>query len=235
MSITKKNVTNENWFRDLFINEAKPALERHSGTGGEEGFIDVTELPTEGIDQDKVYRLNETVEQDLFGLRVALSKDMATMVGLSHTVLTMEEYCNLEASMGPGGSDAMKVIYGEYVVDSLPDNPEMTYADSAGGVAHFHYYITNNENSDVYMYPQSAGKWMTVSEATGFPYGGVIYDESEIVEPSGYVTPYYIVKSKVSTTATHYGIPNEEGTKKVYVYTSEAGWREYGPIATTET
>lgn len=27
------NINDENWFRKLFINEAKPALKRHSGSG----------------------------------------------------------------------------------------------------------------------------------------------------------------------------------------------------------
>lgn len=44
----------------LFINEAKPALERHSSSGGgpgSSGIITVTELPTENIQTGSFYRL----------------------------------------------------------------------------------------------------------------------------------------------------------------------------------
>ena len=60
-------MSKENYLKDLFIDEAKPALQRHSGGGGGSGSGDLIEcesLPTEGVQADKIYRArwSETVE-----------------------------------------------------------------------------------------------------------------------------------------------------------------------------
>lgn len=41
------NITEANWFQKLFINEAKPALKRHSGSGGSSGGATITTITTE--------------------------------------------------------------------------------------------------------------------------------------------------------------------------------------------
>lgn len=51
------------YLKDLFINEAKPALKRHSGGGGGSGssdLIDCETFPTENVEEGKIYRRQYT-------------------------------------------------------------------------------------------------------------------------------------------------------------------------------
>ena len=53
------------YFNKMFIDEAKPALNRHSGGGGSSGnLVECEKLPTEGVSDDKIYRArwSETIE-----------------------------------------------------------------------------------------------------------------------------------------------------------------------------
>ena len=58
------SITDKNWLEKLFIKEAKAAKDYHNrgGSGGcgggGRGVTDVTELPTENVDGNAVYRVS---------------------------------------------------------------------------------------------------------------------------------------------------------------------------------
>lgn len=59
-------MSNENYLKELFIDEAKPALQRHSGGGGSSDLIECDSLPTSNIEEGKIYRARwtESFEQE---------------------------------------------------------------------------------------------------------------------------------------------------------------------------
>lgn len=198
------NITNENWLHKLFIDEAKPALERHSGTGGEEGFIDVTELPADGIDQDKVYRLIESTEPIC---------DIYIVSSLLGNGTYKEVQDRIYASEGRPNTVSVTI----YEVDEFPSNGEAMGA--VGDVITCPTYVKRSTGeAGVFV---TSDRFVFLTEATGgLQCKGIVSSISDTTEEG-----YYFVTSP-GGTSTHYGIPNEDGTKKVYEHTSEtiASW-----------
>lgn len=230
MSITKKNVTNENWFRNLFINEAKPALERHSGTGGEEGFIDVTELPTENIEQDKVYRLIEEAAGD---------KPTGWIVFTDEMFAQLQQMGLTEQSVSYADFLALQGVTDEYIYyeDDKSSLNEINIVWSTN--EHYVWYVCQDSTTGKYLEPVCffmGGNDANPYISSVFTFSNMLFGVSAdtenypevITDPSEATVKgtVYLLVDKVTNIT--YGIPNEADDKKIYEHTSASGWVELG-------
>ena len=107
---------------DTQLSPAVDALIAGYGSGGEGGFIDVTELPTEDINEDAVYRLTEEKELTLWlaaymeGAEFNMSlEDFFTMMGMNSTLTltVVETLPDIMTPTIPGDN-----IYNCYILES---------------------------------------------------------------------------------------------------------------------
>lgn len=159
-----------------------------AGGGGGAGIIDVTELPTENIDENAVYR----VTQDEAILWLAFSNG------------------NMEFNMP--FADFLKMDGGEaiiYLVDALPDVME-PLSDTV-----FPCYILESTGVAYVSQDGTSASAMPIGELMGGVNAGWIDSTDNIV-----LSPrptFYSIRSKSIT----YGIPNTNGDKEIYQHGTE--------------
>ena len=171
------------------------------GGGGGSGIIDVTELPTENIEQDKIYRVTKQNPSEVYWY-----------VRANGTTSTAEEMCDV--LMGAG--EYLKGIY--HVFDELPENtPENMDILNEFGTADWVNKTVNvavlKETGEMFIYKNGSG-WDSMSARTAsFGFGefkGLISSIDEITEDGQYT----IIGEP--TTEVSYGIP--DATKKICVF-----------------
>ena len=158
------------------VNDAMPFREYanaimgipQEGGGGGSGIIDVTELPTENIDENAVYRVTENVQ----------TKKTEVYILMSNVPVTFQEALNnLGASTVPN----------YYVVDELPS--EMLQSDIQT-LSALHFYILTSDGT-AYAYAPAEGGILTAGmlafQTMGYDKGFTenIYNETE---PGVYTT-----------------------------------------------
>ena len=168
-----------------------------SGTGGGDNtVIDVTELPTENVDETKIYRVSERTETDIW------------LAYLEGDTPVKTPFSKMYAKYG--------IVFNVpvYEVDTLPDVMEPTdqatmtypcYVIKSTGIA----YCSVDGTSAT-----------AASIGTGFSGsdGGYVGSPEEII-PSTTMT-FYTIKG---ASLTHYGIVND-GSKSVWERNSENEW-----------
>lgn len=168
-----------------------------SGGGGDNTVIDVESLPTENVDDSKIYRMTQEGKHTIW---VA-----GTVMGKEANMTFAEFYASL-------GSNVVVVTY---VVESLPDTMQpmdqstMTvpiYILESTGVA----YISTNGTSAGAI---TAGTMLRIAD------GGWVNSVAEI--PSSSAAIYIIRADKV----TIYGLPNTTGNKTFYEHDG-SNWDE---------
>ena len=182
-------------------------------------IIDVTEFPTSGIDQDKVYRLT-TAGESVTEIWNSVSPDIIESLGLSGILepLTRNDvYIKTLAALDGGD---VEVEYELHVVDTLPD----VGVPSVPGQS-FHVYVVNDESSEAFCFMDGSG-WVPGSALDFGSYLGTVDDMADVKEAPEYMAAYYILK-ETRAGSTSYGIPNEAGTKKIYEHDGD-GWIELG-------
>ena len=190
---------NKNWFDKLFIDEAKPAMNRHSGgSGGDSIVVDVDELPTENVDESKIYRVSSKLY--IGALELVLVDD---------TPITLTDILNNNAIRF---GDITSLDY--YIVDELPSTGNKSVESEDDGVFTTLYHIYIVRESGVPYVTFDGTQWVTGSDGiTLIPlgeYNGTITDISQATN-----TGYYTLIS-FSQSNTLYGISDEANNKTVY-------------------
>lgn len=181
------------------------------GGGGDSAVVDVDALPTEGIDQSKIYRVTKE------------ASEMASLI-YSDGQGTVDEYGNLmSAAFG------IPVQFQCIVVDTLPDASDAEYGYTIPDQEQVNVFYVIRDTWEVYYADGSTETLKPFAEFTGADISGVIADMSEATDAGVYLmyTP--------AESSTTYGIPNESGDKTVLVHTSEGGWVEMVAKDGTET
>lgn len=181
------------------------------------GLKDVTELPTENIEQDKVYRVTKETSKEVTEIWIVMNEPRYWTT-TNPINLHYIDCCN-------GQSPLTKTNI--HVVDSLPEVGEENHQwDDVSGTNVFNYYvIAGDPTSPAYFYN---GRWFSLSEydVCG-QYRGTVTDLAQIdISEEG----YYIVKRQVSEVTTVYGIPDEYNNKSTFEYMPECGWLELGNL-----
>lgn len=172
------------------------------------GIIDVTELPTENIEQDKIYRIVKDGESTA---QLILNAG-GGLVG---------EYMEI---MGPMMPFPMSLKY--IVVDALPSEADVEYgsADKENQIYRAVFYVIK-DTGRMYNAVESDDGTKTIApveDGIGIPFKGIINDVSEATE----IGCYTILN--LGESSTIYGIPDEADNKTVYEHTSATGWAELG-------
>lgn len=133
-----------------------------SSEGGGSGIIDVTELPTSGIDENAVYRVTESVQVE--------KTDIYLKTG--SIPVTFQQYL---ASLG------VSTVHNMYVVDELPSDMK---ASDAQTFSEIHCYILRSDGVAYYYIPALGGvitAGLFGFQATGYDKGFTenIYAETE--------------------------------------------------------
>lgn len=141
-----------------------------SGSGGGSGIIDVTELPTENIDENAVYRVNGYAMANVY---CCFGDTPSSILSFEETVKESNPYAT--------------VYY--FVVDTLPENPQITDFATFSVV---YVYINNNIP---YLYGNAGDGNMWLDLATALMGAGVslenkgfIENKNKIIEAGIYVT-----------------------------------------------
>lgn len=159
--------------------------------GGDKTVIDVPELPTERIEQDKIYR----VVKDTDG---SVEVYMATQP-------VDECFENFYKQMA-GIDMSVNVVY--YIVDTVPENPKA--ADMAGSNITMYLYILASTGEPYLSGP--AGTAITIPEMMGVGhYAGIVTSVDEMTDGMG----IYTIMTE-SGSSTIYGIPDEADNKTLY-------------------
>ena len=186
------------------VNDAMPFREyanaimgipQEGGSGGS-GIIDVTELPTENIDENAVYRVTETIQ----------TEKTEVYIKTGSTAVTIQQYL---ASLG------VPTVPNIYVVDELP--PDMLPTDVQTFSA-LHFYILKTDGI-AYVYVPAYGGVITVGllgfQAMGYDKGFTenIYEETEngvytTLEAFKEVVRYFIRENGEWKEITTYIHPN---------------------------
>ena len=195
----------ENWFNKLFIDEAKPALKRHSGSGGGggSGIIDCDSLPNSGIDNDSIYRVRE-IEEILPECEIYVTNGTGNIYDMNSF---MQESCG--------------VVVVKYK-DDLDRQDSVNVACA--------YVCLENEE----VYVPNGPEFIPLYTAYALPedsYVGFINDLSEL-DPD-LVSYGVLVKTNASTNAidrTHIGIPSSNTQIRVSTY-DNGKWKRAGTIS----
>lgn len=183
-------------------------------------IVDVTKLPTEGIEQDKIYRVAGG-DKDAYEVWFKLHPDELYMYpGLTNPVNMLD--LNKYSSCG-------KCVTSIHIVDSLPEVGEVDYYyDSVTDTTYNNVYFIAGDDTYVgywyYDYGYGDCGWSTIADSDLGPYLGTITDPSQI-DTTSENYGYYIINRKISTP-TVYGIPDEGDNKTVFEYKSEGGWKD---------
>lgn len=178
--------------------------------GGDNTVIDVESLPTENVDDSKIYRMTETLEP------VA---DIYVYDYDKNVYIPVREYCINYWEMPNNTS------FTYHVVDSLPE----TLIQSDDNICDYHVYI-HLETGESWVYIDWGDgaevmsfmyDWMRMS----FNYCGVVHNVDDMTTPEGYY--YFVSEGEVRTI---YGIPDRENAKDTFEYTADGKWVERGGI-----
>lgn len=164
-------------------------------------IIDVPELPTENIEEGKIYRVTKETEESAIIYAVNVQDPNTGMVSngdfLKNAASVMEQM---------GFTVTMKL----YVVDSLPEEFEAPIRDLTNRIMEVISYVVR-ETGEPYSINAvgNVGEAVSMSENAGYPYHGIISDPSEATEDGFYTI---MIPAESSTT---YGIPNAHPVKRL--------------------
>ena len=164
-------------------------------------IVDVPELPTEGIEQDKVYRVVKETEETaiIYAVNVQDPDNPLTYNG---------DFAELSVSLTEQmGFTVTKKLY---VVDELPAEFEAPVMDMSNKIIEMVYYVVRG-GGEAYQIVANGGVGMAISlsDMTGYPYHGIISDPSEATEDG-----FYTIMIPAEST-TIYGIPNNATVQRL--------------------
>ena len=179
-------------------------------------IIDVPELPTENIEQNKVYRVaGEEYVEGCF---------------VKYGDVYLDASDNEGPILAPILGQAPEYYTVEYIlVDELPPTSEMKTSDTSVRGDLYVYIVRSTGKGYVYdlsLADGAAGEigavecWFNYSIGEDV-IGGVVSDKSEIPEDDMW---YTVIKKQPD----FYGIPDEANNKTVFEHTSAGGWVEVG-------
>lgn len=157
-------------------------------------IINVPELPTENIEDGKIYKVTKETEESAIIYAVNVQDpDNNIVYNGDHAELSK----NLMEQMG------LTVTTKLYVVDALPNELEAPIMDMSNRIVEIVYYVLRG-TGESYQIVANGGVGMAISlnEMTGASHHGIIFDPSEATEDGFYTI---MIPAKSSTT---YGIPN---------------------------
>lgn len=185
------------------------AKKRGGGSGGGSIVIDVTELPTENVDDTKIYRMTTEAEPIIW---------IAGKIGSTDINMSLADFIAM--------SGANVVLNVKGVFDTLPDVMEQANVETG----YLPCYVLKSTGIAYASTDGSSANAMKLGELLGgvSDYGWV--DSVENIETPATLT-MYTVRGGVRVV---YGTPNDNGVKDLYEYTSEKGWVEvYHPTFET--
>lgn len=198
----------KNWLEKLFINEAKPATRRHSGgSGGDSIVVDVDELPTENIDNSKIYRVTKEGEQ------------VAEIYITSNYLDGLTSYKTF-AIENLGCPPETEFVY--HYLNSYDDMNPDDAIDIGTTPNSFHVYcILEDGWVGVKMNGQWSNPIHNIPEADFYTYRGVVSDVSEIdINQPGY---WHLINEGGHVRT--YGVSKIGDRTKFYEHDGE--WTEY--------
>ena len=173
-------------------------------------IIDVTEFPTENVDQDKIYRVTKEVSNTT-EIWFNLSQWDLEEWGLNSNPVSLATLDSLDER-----ADGVTIIH---EVDSLPEVGERyTWHDDTNTFTTHYYILTNNPTSEAYLYTN--GNWELLSDWWYGPYNGIVNSLESVTEEG-----YYIVKQPVYEE--YYGIPKDFNS--AYKYSTE-NWEKVDTV-----
>lgn len=165
------------------------------GNSGGSGIIDVTELPTENIDENAVYKMSVEADE---------SVEVWVVDSTKNRVAPFED---IFASM------LQTAVYSpKQVVDELPSAPSPMVFDGANGTVTIPLYILR-ESGEPYL--SQDGTTCTSLSFMGMTYRRKITNLDDATADGVYTI--------LGESHTAYSIPNSES--EVYLYDQDAGWQ----------
>ena len=184
-------------------------------------MVDVAELPTENIVDNKVYCIRNIIEAKT-GVYIMQSSGSGFYFDVLMNALISAE----------GGT----CVTEHYIVDELPSNPTPSALDREAMVMSTHIYILNG-SEDAPVVSTDGSTYITFGEYfTSLDlfdpgeYKGLVSNDTDVTE-----TGYYTVIRDASESYT-YGIPNDGNNKSIMVYRNGTWVRfvEETPVAEPE-
>lgn len=177
-----------------------------TGSGGDNNVIDVESLPTENVDDSKIYRTTETTDPSV--------EIYVYIPDASDSPMTVPECLKLE-----GIPFDINIEY--YTVDSVPLASEMLLPDYETYT--FHVYVVLETGED-YMTEDGTTVMRFIDKMVGIPqenFVGTVHSIDEMTQEG-----YYFLVTEGSAYPV-YGLPNSNAVKKFYEYNSStSGWEE---------
>lgn len=163
-------------------------------------IVDVSELPTENIEEGKIYRVVKEAKAEILMASNATSSGVGAYGTLADTLTSLTKLpCEIPT----------------HVVDSLPDNMEPVVLGESYGYIPVYVLESTGEpyvNFEGTVMPLVNFGPMGMFVATGLTLGGLIGSVDEIVYPDDGSWAMYILRGQSSTT---YGIPNAHPVKRL--------------------
>lgn len=175
-----------------FITGFSMGKKKGGSGGGDNTVIDVAELPTENVDDSKIYRTQKEdapiiwFAGDPFGTGTSLSMPLAELMGSQPKVIVAE---TLPDTMEPTNNTTVE--FSVYVIKSTG----IAYVSEDGTSA-------NAITLGAYMGGMSDGGWVNSAE--------------DIVSPT--VPTFYTIHGEKITA---YGVPNTNSDKQIYLYSDQ--------------
>lgn len=172
--------------------------------GGESIVVDVEELPTENVDDGKIYRMNVQNTDNVYIAGKLTSEELEVM-----TVADV-----MSAAFSMAGS-AILVETPIYTVDILPENLEQMAFTESGLI--LPCYVLNS--TGIVYVNSGQGDAQTLGTMFSGVDGGWVVSANSIVATD--VMTVYAVRGGLNTA---YGVPNDNDNKFIYEYSSKNGW-----------
>jgi hypothetical protein len=191
----------------------------HEGNVYDNTVIDITALPTENIDDSKIYRTTEKCEPVVYLAGTGIDgKDIAPFNEIISYIYTMILGTPIDVSCPV------------YVVESLPDTMEPMVENMTDLVFIMPCYIIESTGI-AYISPDgtSSNAATVANMLDNCQDGGWVDSVEDIVESD--TSTVYSVRGDEKTV---YGIPATESQKVIYKYTTENGWDKFPRVREIE-
>lgn len=164
-------------------------------------IVDVPELPTENIEEGKIYRVT-TAGEPVTEIWHSIPPSVIEGMGGGLKPLTRNDEF-IKTLMGENATYELRVV------DTLPEVGESCVMGQS-----FYIYVVNDPSSEAFMFIDGAG-WIPCSAADFGEYMGTVNDMGDIKEPTDDSQLGYYILKRAGESSTTYGIPNAHPVKRL--------------------
>lgn len=208
VTTTIYGIPNEGGIKTFYEHDGVDGWKELGVGGGDGAIIDVTELPIENIEQDKIYRVTNEGTTEIY-LKLP-----------DNPIMTLAEFFQSYPNDFPPIDNCIT-----HLIESLEDFNFDTIIPYDASGTDLHVYVDIESGSAFADFGDGDGVFDVIYDMVEYyheEYKGIISDPNDLSNYQ-YAFGYIIVPP-----CNGYGIPDESNDKDIFKYSSEIGWEKLG-------